>query len=972
VTEKLGLKWALIIALLALTGWILLTPKSDGRGPINFGIDISGGTSLTYTVHRAEIDRLPPSERGGALGQTIDAISRRIDSFGTKEITVRQVGDDQIEITAPRMGEAEAKQIQEQMLQLGSLEFLIVIDDPRYTGATRQQFHLGGQTLAKTYNKDGDPEETFEFDPAAADAQRKEAYEKKVDVRGDLYTDGTKFQLREKVGETWVDLPVVWMPRRPDPANKAAEEELEKARLGQPDVDREKFSGVWLYRDPKYFNSSNEGFTGKSISDVHRSPDRFGGRAVTFLVDSFKQSDFKDYTSRNVGRLLAIALNDEVWSSPSVNEALSESVQIHNSGGGFTQKDQDWLVNCLQSGSLRLKPRLASQEVIGPSLGKIAVKRGVWAAVVSFAITILFMAWYYGFAGMVANLALLLNVAFTVGIVALFNATLTLPGIAGLLLTIGMAVDANILVFERTREELAKGKKMIEALSAGYDRAFITIFDSNLTTALTAALLIWHGTGPIKGFGVTLLAGIAVTMFTALFVTKAVFGATIRKGWLKELRFRETIKPVRYPFVEKSRPWIMASLVLCASCIVMFAVTGRGKYGLDFTGGTVAHVRFNKPLTSDQVRSTIAAVTTPDGKQKFEEPEITERDPIEGMPAAAAEYDVKFRASSDVDTREVAAFIAQRLSAVFGGPEGPPTRVAEPAPTDMEGEWRVEFEFATERKVGEVRAALDSYRDQFTNAPFSGARIEDLEATKDADGVVRAKRFTIDVTRQDVSLGSATQDLLAAFKADLDTIPFGRVNFIGPNVVVTLKESAVVSMTLAIIAIILYMWFRFKEAKYGIAASVALIHDVLVPLGLAIVFHKLKILDVPITLQSIAAYLTIIGFSINDTIVIFDRVRENLGTVKASYREIINLSLGQTLSRTILTSLTVFMVVLVLFCFNVGQDSPLEGFAFTMLLGVISGTYSTIFIACPLVNWLHEREEKRKTASVPALKTSAA
>jgi SecD/SecF fusion protein len=966
VTENLGWKWALIGVLMAATSALLFLPAEDGRSPIALGIDISGGVSMTYTVSRKELDALPPDLQASALAETIDAISRRIDEFGTKEFNIRQIGKDQFQIDAPKLGEAEAAQIREQMLQLGNLEFLIAIESDRVTDPSfRGQARLGDQSLPIAYDQDGVPTEHYEFSTAAAEAQRREAYEKKVDLRGERYVDGNKYVLLRQTerrtadgkSETvWTELPVVWMPVRPPNDAKDAIRELEKARSGKDGVDHSLIKGAWLFRDPRFFGGTKDGFTGKSISQVRPSSDRFGGRAVSFLVELFKQADFKRYTSDNLNRLLALCLNDEVWSSPQINVVLSDSVEIHNPNGGFTHEEQSWLLNCLNSGSLRLKPREASRETVGPSLGKIAITRGVTATAVAFLVTIVFMIWYYRFGGIVANIALLLNVFFTLGIVALFRATLTLPGIAGLILTIGMAVDANILVFERTREELAKGKKLLEALSAGYDRAFITILDANITTAITAALLIWHGTGPIKGFGVTLLAGIIVSMFTALFVTRAVFGLAIRRGFLKTLSFVEAIKPVRYPFLSKARPWIMMSTVLCALCVGVFATSGRAKYGLDFTGGTVAHVRFSEPLAADEVRSTIAAIKTPDGKPKYEQIE-----PIADMPAAAVEYDVRLRSATDVDSPEVAAFVAEKFAAIFGTP---PT-ISDPNSTDAEGEWRIEFSFPAPRDANEVSQKIEGYRDEHDNAPFSGARIEALDPTQTTSDVevgttVTASRFVVDVSRQDVARGSATQDLPTAFAGKLDAIPFGRVNFIGPNVVVTLKESAIVSMTLSIIAIILYMWFRFKEVKYGLAASLALLHDVLVPLGIAVSLHLAGVLDVPITLQSIAAYLTIIGFSINDTIVIFDRVRENLGTVKGTFREILDLSLGQTLSRTILTSATVFFVVLILFTFNVGQDSPLEGFAFTMLLGVISGTYSTIFIACPFAAWLHDRDEKRK------------
>ncbi len=946
MTENLGIKWILIIALLGLTGWLFVSNQAQTGRFVKLGIDLQGGRSMTYEISRASLERIAAADRTKALQDTIATISKRIDTLGVRELTIRQVGDNQILIEAPKMSDAELGAIKEQMLALGNLEFLVGIDD----FSAGYEFDVPGDR-ADTFEK-------FRWDRTVADAQRKEAYTQAKTLRGETYRDGEPYTLIDTLSPKNRTLPIVWMPVRPAD-NDPARDELKKSLEGRQ-ADHDKIRGHWLYRDPRYFGGTKEGFTGKQINDPRRTPDRYGRRAVSFDVDKHVQDDFAEYTGSYVNKPMALCLNDEVWSMPTINEALRDSVQISNPAG-FSVEDQNWLVSCLQSGSLRLKPRLAHEEEIGPALGEAAIKSGVLATLLSFGLTVLFMIWYYRTYGIVADIALILNLVLILGTVVMFDMTLSLPGIAGIILTIGMAVDANILVFERTREEAQKGKSVIAALQSGYDRAFITIFDSNLTTAISAALLIQFGSGPIKGFGVTLLAGLVISMFTALTVTKAVFGLGLKAGWFQKMNFIEVIKPVVYPFLERARPWQVASAALVILAVVMFAVTGDKKYGLDFTGGTNARLRLASATTTEEVQKAIAGVKAADGTKKFEETDVILRTNAPGATSTTStEFDLKMRSKEAVSRDDVKQFTESHMKRLFADDFG-----TVPSITDLRpGEWQVEIEFKTPQDVVTTRQKIDNYADDAKSKPFNGSVILPVDSAPDeVTGTASAKHFTVEVGRQDVVAGSAIADLRTAFQGKLDSkVPFENVSFLGPNIVAKLKESAVVSVLFSLIAIILYVWFRFKEVKYGIAGVVALIHDVMVPLGLGILFHVTGIMNVPLNLQSIAAFLTIIGFSINDTIVIFDRVRENLGHTKGTFREIMNISMGQTLSRTILTSLTVFTVVGVLLFVNMGHDSPLEGFAFIMFAGVICGTYSTMFIACPVAAWLDDREARKRAA----------
>jgi SecD/SecF fusion protein len=948
LTENLIAKWALIITLIGLSCWMLAV------GNINPGIDLRGGRSITYEFRKESFETIAPGEREKAINETIDTISKRIDKLGVRELTTRKLGDNQFVLEAPKMTDAELIAIKNQLLALGNLEFLIGLRD-----------WPAGSPLDIPSDK-ADEFQRYTFDKNAADAQRKEAYESGKTKLGKDYRDGEPYVLLDTTRTPPVELPIVWMAQHFEDDNPAVAEnlrELEKSRSGKPGVDHSKIEGSWLYRDPHFFGKGKEGFTGLHIKDVRRAPDRLGQRAVSFDIERLRQDDFAEYTGKYVNKLIALCLNDEVWSQATIKQELRESVLISNDRG-FSQEEQTFLVNCLTSGSLRLKPRQSSEEEIGPALGALAIKRGTIASVLSGVIVLLAMIWYYRFAGVVADFALLLNLFFIVTVLVLFEATLSLPAIAGIVLSVGMGVDANVLVFERTREELQKGKSALQALQGGYQGAFSAIFDGNVTSAITAALMIYFGTGPIRGFGTTLLAGLIIQMFTALFVTKAVFGLCLKKGWLTKFNFIDVFKVGNYAWTAKARPWQIASLLMTLMTVILFVATGDSKYGLDFTGGTSARMKLAAPVTTAEVQSKIDAIQDVDGSRKYAERDVILRTNVPGAEGnRSTEFDVKLRSEVQFTDAHVKEFVQGHMKRLFpndlDGDGVPSLSVTRP------GEWKVEVAFKEPKPAGPTRLAIDTYTDEYQNRPFAGSVIEavDLEMVPDPNEieapVPKARRFTIEVARQDVAAGSAVADLRRAFADKLRTEePFSHVSYLGPNVVASLKESAIVSMIFAIGAIILYVWLRFKEVKYGVAGVLALAHDVVVPLGLGILVHKLGILNVPITLQSIAAFLTILGYGINDTIVIFDRVRENLGHIKGSFREVMDISLSQTFSRTILTTSAVVAVLLVLFVANIGQDSPLEGMAFLLLMGTLCSSYSTIFIACPFAVWITERRER--------------
>ena len=580
-------------------------------------IDLQGGVSITYKIPPRALKELSAAgeSQSEAIDLTVKVISERIDTLGLKELTVRSAGGGRIIVEAPRLSEAEAADIKQRIVQLGTLKFLIGVGQA-VGGSATESVKLGADAGASP---------TFSFNEAEANAQREAALKEEKDKENG-YRDGRPYVLKNDEGK---DLPITWYPfsegvikDRLKNTRQVTRDEIkvafERARTGE-DYDKDLIFGGWLYADPDYFGEGRPGFTGRDIEKPGRTQDRQGFPAVSYEVKRTRQADFEDYTDTYVNRPMAIVLNDEIWSYPTIREALSDKVQISGGSTGFTQEEQSTLITCLQSGSLKLKPQLASEKQIAPSLGDDAVNRGMWASIIGLIIVAIFMLFYYRFGGILATIALVANLFLIGAMLALFQATLSLPGIAGIILTIGMSVDANILIFERIREELAKGKTLVAAAQAGYDRAFITILDANITTLLTAGILYWQGVGPIKGFAVTLAMGIVSSVFTAVFVTRTLMGTAIAKGWIKGLSMARLVRPdLRYPFTSKRVVAIPISLLAVILGLVVFGTTpNEKKYGLDFTGGATARMNFNKVMLTKDVRERITNIRDDAGQRKF-------------------------------------------------------------------------------------------------------------------------------------------------------------------------------------------------------------------------------------------------------------------------------------------------------------------------------------------------------------------
>ncbi len=559
------------------------------------------------------------------------------------------------------------------------------------------------------------------------------------------------------------------------------------------------------------------------------SQEGFGQPYVSLEFNDKGAGIFADVTARNVGRRLAVVLDGEVQTAPVIREKIpSGRAQIT---GNFSVQEAKDIALVLRAGALPAPVQIIEERSVGPALGKDSVQKGIHAIIIGGICVLSFMAIYYLLAGLIADLALALNILIITGALSYFGATLTLPGIAGLVLTIGMAVDANVLIFERIREESRLGKSLRAAIHAGYDKAFWTILDANVTTLITALILFQFGTGPVRGFATTLSIGIIASMFTALVVTRLIFdvitGSNPKMDKLPMLQF---FKQPNIPFIKVRKIAYLVSILVIAVGLTFFAKRGVKNFGVDFTGGTLQQFRFNEIVPVGEIRDVLFEV---------------------GLGESAIQQ--------LGDGREV-------IVRSFGG---------------------------------KTDAIINGLRERFGAGSFEVMRVETV----------------------------------------------------GPAVGADLRRAAVKALIFALIGICLYISFRF-EFRFAITAIIALAHDVMVSLGMIALTGR------EISLPVIAALLTIVGYSINDTIVLFDRIREDRKFMrKATQEEIINLSINQTLSRTVLTSLTTLAVVVALFIFG---GTVINDFSFVLMVGVLVGTYSSIFIASPLlIDWPTRRTVKR-------------
>ncbi len=600
--------------------------------------------------------------------------------------------------------------------------------------------------------------------------------------------------------------------------------------------------------------------SGDVIADAKDDFDQHHNPIVSMTMTTNGSRDWAALTKKNLKKCVAIVLDDVVYSAPVVQtEITGGQSQI---SGHFTTDDTRDLANVLKSGKMPAPTKIVQEETVGPSLGAASINAGFTACVVAFVLLMIFMCAFYGLIpGMVANCALLLNFFFTFGVLISFQAALTMSGIAGMVLSLGMAVDANVLIYERTKEELAAGKNIKTALADGYGNAFSAIFDSNLTSIITAIILYNFGTGPIRGFALTLGIGICASFFTAVWMTRMVYEHFHNRDKWLGLTFttalsRNFMKNASVRFMEKAKGSITIFLVAAAVCIAFLGIRGLSK-GIDFTGGRNYVIEFEqKGVTPEQVRAAVA----------------------EKVQAKDAEATVSAIAITTTNNEAV------RLT--------------------------------TNYRIDDDSENIDQEVEKFI---YDALHEQNL---------IKADYATF-IDRDNHAGGS----IVSAQK-------------VGPSVAADMAKSAVIAVLLSLVAIFLYILIRFRNVAFSVGSVVALCFDTLLILGTYSICWGWVPFSLEVDQTFIGAVLTAIGYSINDKVVVFDRIRENLGLYpKRATMRLFNESLNSTLARTLVTSATTLLVLLCIFF--LGGDS-IRSFSFAMILGVVFGTLSSIFLAAPI------------------------
>lgn len=864
-------------------------------GQFKGGPDLAGGITLVYEV--ADTSALAEGEEGDApaaagkkkvdIDQLIAALKERIDPTGTKEVSIRNYGG-AIEIIIPKAGPDDLAYIKRRLTDLGQLEFRITAD-PRWS--------------------EDRPiiEKALQLGPS-----------EKVVVIGD------------KERARWV-------------AYNEEQFDENDSRLVQRTAGSRKEALVLKDRwdvTGEYLDNS-----AKSYGDV-------GQPIVVFNFNTIGSARFGKFTGENlenpatgVKRFLGILLDSRLISAPSLNDRITNSGQIEVGGD---EKEVDYIVSILNAGSLpaALNKTPISEEQVSPTLGAETIEKGRYAITASLIGVLAFMLFYYRFAGIVACFALAGTLLLVLASMVVIQAAFTLPGLAGLVLTVGMAVDANVLIFERIREELKKGAGLRMAIRNGFGKATTTIVDANVTTLIAAVVLYQVGTGPIKGFGVTLFLGIVMSLFTAIFCSRTIFDIAERKRWIKKLSFGSILGETNIDFLGKRYGAMVLSLLLIG--VGLFGVFGRGSnlLNIDFTGG-----------------SSVTLVLDEESKMPFGEVKdlLEETELAEANLTVVERGDTSTRYTVNTSNDDVTG-VESLLATAFGDKlKTYQVSVGEPESfEDSAGEvgTLLPLTFNDGAGFGENDglahdALLDRIK-QIVKDQGHGTVLPQIENPDYGEGSSqRFKDWTLRLgslsTEQAVAVAEQLNEELTAEPL------FPLASAIGGRVAGDMQVKAVSAILLSLVGIVAYLWFRFQNPWYGLAAVVALVHDVLVTLG-AIALSAWVVSAVPslaqalqidafqISLPILAAFITIIGYSLNDTIVVFDRIREVKGKSPRLTAETINKSVNQTLSRTLLTSLTTLIVVVILYFFG---GAGIHAFAFALVIGVIVGTYSSIFVASP-------------------------
>ncbi len=1081
-----------------------IRPLVAGLSTNKFSMDAAN--SKGPAADRTVTYQAKPSKNDVKMEPMITAISRRVNPNGTKEITIRPYGSSQMEIIIPEVDKNEVERIKQNISTAGNLEFRIaaspvkdndIIEEADKTRGDRVEMEVpSGSDDKKTVTREVARWVTLDERELTRDPSEIKG---KADEKGKVTLDGLKYRyaslhLRSKGTD--------------DKGNVIAQALLLTDR-DQDSVTSQIEGGLLSNAGTGYGDKVNS--LAVHFSFKPKAASRFYALTSANLPDK-NLPDNSVFKFRN----LCIVLDGKLMSHPTVNSAISDSGQI---SGNFSQADVDWLVNVLNAGSLpaSLNKTPISQQQISAQLGADTVKKGALAMAVSVIAILIFMIAYYRLAGMIACWAMLVNLALTVYLMIIMQAAFTLPGLAGLVLGVAMCVDANVLIYERIREERERGAGLRMAIRNGFHRSTATIVDAHVTTLITAVILYWVGTEQIRGFAVTLIIGLLLNMYTALFCSHVFFDVGERRNWFSDLKMHHLFGQTTIDFMKLQRICIPVSVLLIVAGIAGAWIRGKELLDIDFNGGSSVQVVFKKdrPTAIGKVRSVaekvlanvsvssvqienepterhykidsaetnietvrkklaspeafgedlqhyemsydsikpVVATSKPAGKPSSEKPaeekpkadakqsQIRDGFPVStrvamnlSSPLQALAYDDKDGAKKD----DVKKDDVKKDDVKADDPKKAATK-SDDAPTDSAADKPVDVKPSDKSAAGDATTAqqptekssekkAENANDLEARPPvdktakppvapvtpdsklsdedreFDGGSEVNLkfpeeinyETLKDlldstlattAGGTLPGYRlsnpayeFGSKKTYSDWHLRTSlspekTGEMLESLKGELNARPvFLSATAIGGKVAGDTEKQAILAVLVSMACIVIYIWIRFQNVVFGLGAVVALIHDVIIPVGIMawcyylsripLFEHYLGIQPFQISLPVMAAILTLMGYSLNDTIVVFDRIREVRGKSPDITAETVNVSINQTLSRTVLTSFTVFLVVLILYIWG---GEGVHAFAFAMLIGVVTGTYSSIYIAAPILVGLFKPEatpaQRRATQS---------
>jgi SecD/SecF fusion protein len=939
-----------LLALIVFCGYTVFVAyskygKPDATGwQFLLGVDLAGGSYLIYEVDHAYWDGLSPQAREEFSADTLaNRLKKRIDPDNRKEVVIRP-----IRATPPRVelilpikptrkdapasdsGGSEIDRIKRLITAVGRLEFRILAHQLNDTDRDALR----------------DIQRSMEGYVAEADA---------VPPVPQEYRDSYQ----------WVELD----RRETDISQLRGLEGVQSTRTALY------FCAPKVGPNGRYFAltrlpNAADAVTGDDLIRVGKDRDR-GSDGVMQTVVRFSLSGtapdrFYELT-KDVGAKMAIIYDNKITSAPYLNARLRDGgIITMGATGPEGERRVDELIQILQAGQLpaTLNPQPVSELSMGPGLGEDTIRKGAYSVGGAFLATIVFMLLYYRFAGLVASIALFCNLLFTVAFMIIFGAAFTLPGLAGLVLMLGMAVDANVLIYERIREERERGATLPAAIRLGFDRSFATIFDTHVTSIVTAIILYSVGTDQLKGFGISLTVGLVISLYTALVVTRLIFDIGLAQGWLTQLVMFKFFSKPNIDFMRVRNTWFAITVILAVLGLALFIWRGEEGLNIDFTGGTAYSVQFKEPQDIARVRAGVVG--------KLPEPSVDAL--YRGDASGGKTRDFTIRTTLK-DVAKVRDIVKQAFGADLRLINVTASKV-EPVMEDLNERVEISVEnLLSDGTVDENRGLSESEIEQAVEAwfkkeqitkPASFFKVKGIEA---ADRAGQFKKFVLQFKKPDELPSMKSEDLVNAVVAAFQGQPvYDRLVNFDSQLAQETQGRALGAIVLSWVAVSGYLWFRFGNWTFGVAAVLCLIHDLMMTVGIiclaAIVAHNmpgvasLLLLDeFKLDLPAIAALLTLIGFSVNDTIVVFDRIREVRGKNPELTPQMINESVNQTLSRTLLTSFTVWLVVVVLYIWG-GEGIHL--FSFVMVVGAIVGTYSSIFVASPLLLFFGEGQTETR------------